>query len=85
MILENFKSTGFDNNYSSSVSDILISDSNKLKNILFDPQTNGPLLLSIHKKDQIEFEKKFQLKLGFSPILIGKFKKSGSKLINVID
>ena len=84
-ILENFKSTGFDNNYSSSVSEILISDSNKLKNILYDPQTNGPLLLSIHKKDQIEFEKKFQLKLGFSPILISKFKKSGDKLINVID
>ena len=84
-ILENFKSTGFDNNYSSSVSEISISDSNKLKNILYDPQTNGPLLLSIHKKDQIEFEKKFQLKLGFSPILIGKFKKSGDKLINVID
>ena len=84
-ILENFKSTGFDNNYSSSVSEILISDSNKLKNILYDPQTNGPLLLSIHKKDQIEFEKKFQLKLGFRPILLGKFKRSGDKLINVID
>ncbi len=84
-ILENFKSTGFDNNYSSSVNKILISDSNKLKNILYDPQTNGPLLLSIHKKDQVEFEKKFQLELGFSPILIGKFKKSGDKLINVID
>ncbi len=84
-ILENFKSTGFDNNYSSSVNEILISDSNKLKNILYDPQTNGPLLLSIHKKDQIEFEKKFQLKLGFRPILLGKFKKSGDKLINVID
>ncbi len=84
-ILENFKSTGFDNNYSSTVNEILISDSNKLKNILYDPQTNGPLLLSIHEKDQIEFEKKFQLKLGFRPILIGKFKKSVGKLINVID
>ncbi len=84
-ILENFKSTGFENNYSSSVNDISISDSNKLKNILYDPQTNGPLLLSIHKKDQIEFEKKFQLKLGFRPIFLGKFKKSEDKLINVID
>ncbi len=84
-ILENFKSTGFNNNYSSSVNEILISNSNKLKNILYDPQTNGPLLLTINKNDQVEFEKKFQLKLGFSPILIGKFKKSGDKLINVID
>jgi len=84
-ILEKFKSTGFDNNYSSSVNEILISDSNKLKNILYDPQTNGPLLLSIHKKDQVEFEKKFQLELGFNPILLGEFKKSGDKLINVID
>jgi len=84
-ILKNFKSTGFDNNYSSSVSEILISDSNELKNILYDPQTNGPLLLSIHKKDQVEFEKKFQLELRYNPILLGKFKKSGDKLINVID
>mgnify|MGYP001962302884 FL=1 len=84
-ILENFKSTGFENNYSSSINDISISDSNKLKNILYDPQTNGPLLLSIHKKDQIEFEKKFQLKLGFRPIFLGKFKKPEDKLINVID
>jgi len=84
-ILENFKSTGFENNYSASVNDISISDSNKLKNILYDPQTNGPLLLSIHKKDQIEFEKKFRLKLGFRPIFLGKFKKSEDKLINVID
>ncbi len=84
-ILENFQSTGFENNYSSSVNDISISDSNKLKNILYDPQTNGPLLLSIHKKDQIEFEKKFQLKLGFRPIFLGKFKKSEDKLINVIN
>ncbi len=84
-ILENFKSTGFENNYSSCINDISISDSNELKNILYDPQTNGPLLLSIHKKDQIEFEKKFQLNLGFRPIFLGKFKKSEDKLINVID
>ncbi len=84
-ILKTFKSTGFDNNYSSSINDIFISDNNKLKNILYDPQTNGPLLFSINKKNQIEFEKKFLLKLGFSPIPLGKFKKPEDKLINVID
>ncbi len=84
-ILKTFKSTGFDNNYSSSINDILISDNNKLKNILYDPQTNGPLLFSINKKNQIEFEKKFLLKLGFSPIPLGKFKKPEDKLINVVD
>ncbi len=84
-ILENFKSTGFNNNYSSSVNDVLVSNSNKLKNILYDPQTNGPLLFSIHIKNQIEFERKFQLELGFSPILLGKLKKPEHKLINVID
>ena len=84
-ILENFQSTGFDNNYLSSADDILISNSNKLKNILFDPQTNGPLLISIHPKDRIEFEKKFQLEIGFSPIFLGKFKKPQHKLINIIE
>jgi len=84
-ILEKYQSTGFDNNYLSSFNEVSISDDNKLKNILYDPQTNGPLLISIHKKDQIEFEKEFQLKIGYCPILLGKFKKLENKLINVID
>ena len=84
-ILEKYQSTGFDNNYLSSFNEVSISDDNKLKNILYDPQTNGPLLISIHKKDQIEFEKEFQLKIGYCPILLGKFKRLENKLINVID
>ena len=43
-ILEKFKSTGFDNNFFSSSNDISISKNNKLKNILFDPQTNLSLI-----------------------------------------
>ncbi len=84
-ILNKFKSTGFENNYSSSASEISISSKNKLKNILYDPQTNGPLLISIHRKDRIDFEKEFQLAAGFSPILLGEFTKLKNKLINVID
>ena len=84
-ILNKFKSTGFENNYSSSVNEISISDNNKLQNILYDPQTNGPLLISIKKEDQIKFEKEFQLVIGFSPILIGQFKKFKNLLINVIN
>ena len=84
-ILNKFKSTGFENNYSSSVNEISISDNNKLQNILYDPQTNGPLLISIEKEDQIKFEKEFQSVIGFSPILIGQFKKFKKKLINVIN
>ena len=84
-ILNKFKSTGFENNYSSSASEISISSKNKLKNILYDPQTNGPLLISIHRKDRIDFEKEFRLAAGFSPILLGEFTELKNKLINVID
>ena len=84
-ILNKFKSTGFENNYSSSANEISISDNNKLQNILYDPQTNGPLLISIEKEDQIKFEKEFQSVIGFSPILIGQFKKFKKKLVNVIN
>ena len=84
-ILNKFKSTGFENNYLSSSNEISISDNNKLQNILYDPQTNGPLLISIEKEDQIKFEKEFQSVIGFSPILLGQFKKFKKKLINVID
>jgi selenide,water dikinase len=84
-ILNKFKSTGFENNYLSSSNGVSISDNNKLKNILYDPQTNGPLLISIEKEDQIKFEKKFQSVIGFSPILLGEFKNFKNKLINVLD
>ncbi len=84
-ILNKFKSTGFENNYSSSANEISISDNNKLQNILYDPQTNGPLLISIEKEDQIKFEKEFQSVIGFRPLLIGHFKKFQKKLINVIN
>ena len=85
MFLNKFKSTGFENNYSSSVNEISISNNNKLQNILYDPQTNGPLLISIEKEDQIKCEKEFQSVIGFSPILLGRFKNFKNKLINVID
>ena len=84
-ILNKFKSTGFENNYLSSANEISISDNNKLQNILYDPQTNGPLLISIEKEDQIKFEKDFQSVIGFRPILVGQFKEFKNKLINVID
>ncbi len=84
-ILEKFKSTGFDNNFFSSSNDISISKNNKLKNILFDPQTNGPLLISINRRDQIEFEKKFETAIGLKPLLLGKFKKLENYLILVND
>ena len=64
---------------------ISISNKNKLQNILYDPQTNGPILISIQKEDQIKFEKEFQSVIGFSPILLGQFKKFKNKLINVIN
>ena len=41
--------------------------------------------MSIEKEDQIKFEKEFQSVIGFSPILVGQFKKFKKKVINVID
>ena len=84
-ILENFKSTSFDNNYTCSANEILISDSNKLKNILYDPQTNGPLLISINKKDRSAFEREFKSSLNYSPIFLGKFTKLENNLVKVVD
>ena len=72
-LLRIFKSTGFDNNQKSSSEYIKISENHPLKNILFDPQTNGPMLITINKQNQKKFENYFSNETDIKPILIGRF------------
>ena len=82
-LLKLFKSTGFENNYKSSSEFIEVSESHPLKNILYDPQTNGPMLMAIDKKNKEKFENFFSDKLDNKPILIGRFIKKLKKIIYV--
>ncbi len=82
-LLKLFKSTGFDNNYKSTNEFIEVSENHPLENILYDPQTNGPMLMAIEKKNKEKFENFFSNKLDNKPILIGKFIKKSKKVIYV--
>ena len=62
-ILKNFESSGYKNNYSSSINSIEIEDDHPLLKIVFDPQTNGPLLMAIDKEKKNEFENNFEKSL----------------------
>ena len=84
-LLKMFQSTGFENNYESSKEYIKISENHPLKNILFDPQTNGPMLISISKQNQKKFENYFLNKPDIKPILIGRFIDKLEKAIYVSD
>ena len=82
-ILNKYQSTGFKNNYLSSSKEISISEEHLLKNILYDPQTNGPLLFSINKDHKDKFETEIDLNQGFKPIFLGKFTRQEKKLIYI--
>jgi selenide,water dikinase len=80
-ILKNFESSGYENNYLSSYNSIEIKDDHPLSKIIFDPQTNGPLLIAINKEKKNEFENNFEKNYFYKPILIGEFIKKKEKLI----
>ena len=82
-LLRIFQSTGFKNNYKSSREYIKISENHPLKNILFDPQTNGPMLIAINKQNQKKFENYFSNESDIKPILIGRFIDKLEKAIYV--
>ena len=84
-MLRIFQSTGFKNNYKSSREYIKISENHPFKNILFDPQTNGPMLIAIKKQNQKIFENYFLNKSDVKPILIGRFIDKLEKAISVIE
>ena len=80
-ILKNYESSGYKNNYSSSFNSIEIKDDHPLSKIIFDPQTNGPLLIVIDKEKKDKFEEDFQKKCSSQPLLIGEFVEQEEKLI----
>jgi selenide,water dikinase len=80
-ILKNFESSGYKNNYLSSFNLIGIRDDHPLLKIVFDPQTNGPLLIAIDKEKKDRFENDFQKNYLSKPLLIGEFIKQKEKLI----
>ena len=80
-ILKNFESSGYKNNYLSSFNSIDIKEDHPLFKIIFDPQTNGPLLMAIDKEKKNEFEKEFKKKCHSQPLLIGEFINQKEKLI----
>ena len=82
-LLEMYKSTGYFNNFNSSREFIEISESHPLKNILYDPQTNGPMLMAINENNKEKFESFFLNNLNIKPILIGKFIRKKEKIIYV--
>ncbi len=82
-LLKIFQSTGFENNYKSTGEFIEISEKHPLKNILYDPQTNGPMLMAIERDKKEKFENFFSNKFDNKPILIGRFVNKSKKIIYV--
>ena len=84
-LLHSHKSTGFKDNFDSTIEFISNKNFNKLINILFDPQTNGPLIVIIDKGKKDSFEKDFYNINKFQPNHIGYFSEKSNVLINIID
>ena len=82
-LLNNYKSTGFINNLKSTERYVDIANDHPLKNILYDPQTNGPMLLVIKQQNRDRFEKLYLEQLYIKPIYIGKFIKKNKKLLYI--
>ena len=80
-ILKNYESSGYKNNYLSSFDSIDIKEKHPLIKIIFDPQTNGPLLMAIDKEKKNVFEEGFKKNCLSQPLLIGEFIKQKEKLI----
>lgn len=83
--LKNFKSTGYENNLKSSSKNVKCDINHPLLNILYDPQTNGPMLMVINSKLKNSFEEMYFNLNHSKPILIGNFKAKEKKLINIIN
>ena len=84
-ILQKFQSTGYLGNYQSVSHDVYSSKNNPYLNILYDPQTNGPMLMIIDENNRDIFEKDFLNLYEKNPILIGSFTSKKEHWINVIN
>jgi len=80
-ILQKYQSTGFKNNYLANLNLLEINQKHPLFNILFDPQTNGPLLIAINPNKKDKFERDFKKTYKQKPILLGQFIEKKEKLI----
>ena len=65
--------------------DVILSGNNSYLNILYDPQTNGPLLIIIEENKKNSFEEDFLKLYQKRPILIGNFISKKDHWINVIN
>ena len=83
-ILRVYKSTGFDNNKNAMKHLISIPNDYIFENILYDPQTNGPMLMLINPSQRLNFEKNFFEQCGIKPLLIGTLTNSKKKLLTVL-
>ena len=84
-ILKKFQSTGYKSNYQSVSQHINIEVNNPYLDILYDPQTNGPLLMVIEENKKDSFEQDFSNLYKKQPILIGNFISKKDYWINVIN
>ena len=82
-ILKNYKSTGFDSNFKSVSKYVDVNINNPYQNILYDPQTNGPMLLIVDQNYKKDFERTYREFNNTCPILIGKFEAKGEYLIKI--
>ena len=84
-ILRKYQSTGYRNNFEAMSSYVDIKNKHIYENILYDPQTNGPILMVINSNKKNYFEKAYFDLNQSKPILIGSFIKYEKKLIHVND
>ena len=63
---------------------VAISNQNNFENILYDPQTNGAMLMVINPNHRSNFEKQFFQKYGYEPLYLGKFTELQNQMINCV-
>ena len=84
-ILKKFQSTSYKSNYESEYLYIKNERNNPYIDILYDPQTNGPLLMIIDENKKESFEEVFSSLYHKRPILIGNLVSKKEHWINVIN
>ena len=82
-ILKKFQSTGYKNNYQSVSHFINRDENNPYIDIIYDPQTNGPLLMIINENRKNSFERAFLNFYQKKPLLLGNFTSKKEYWINI--
>ena len=84
-VLKKYQSTGYKNNFDSMSSFVEVKKNHAYENILYDPQTNGAMLIVINNQKKKYFEKIYYDFNQRKPLLIGNFIKNDKKLIHIND